>query len=528
MEASAATLYRIAFGHGLGDAVMLTSLLRQLRWHDPDCRIELAVSPYRAPLFRGLADEIIPVSHFYHEPPHSRRLTWPFCETSYSDSPSTNVEACLRSNFGLTPAPECWGYRVEVEPWQLELARDYFASLPRKHARACVLHYRGITGKPEKDIEDFQAAAIINELDARGFDCFIWDANDKSPLPDVGIGQRMEEAPPLFDSKPGDCGMLAALLAAADLVIGVDSGLLHLASAVGTRAVGLWVRHHPLHFFCPDATTTHLIPKCEWLDSHRWLVQGPIETGLAFFEAHYDWRTYRRLPHENSLPQTVAEVLEGIAPGGERRYLDDPEADYRLRSLIAKTGPWTRTGWGGVDRMTVDRNLGFDVVFRHLAGCDRPTILETGTTRAPGDFGGAGSATTLFGEFARSAGGIVHSVDLDPANVRFSRSWHYEYGDRVQIHEGDSVGWLNAFDGSADLVYLDSCDIEDAQHATHCLAEAQAAAPKVKQGGLIAIDDTPEIGGELYGKGELAAPWLESQGWRVVHRGYQRILRKPE
>ena len=44
--------------------------------------------------------------------------------------------------------------------------------------------------------------------------------------------------------------------------------------------------------------------------------------------------------------------------------------------------------------------------------------------------------------------------------------------------------------------------------------------------GLLAIDDSPEVGGRVEGKGRLAAPWLEGQSWRVVHRGYQRVMRK--
>lgn len=520
--------YRLAFAHGLGDNVMLTSLLRQLRRQRPGCRIELTVKPPRVSLFDGLADQITGVDEFAFLPLEINSLSWQFCEESRHDSPSTNTERCLREVFGLEPSPKAWGYQVHVDRAKRQVARDWLASIPRKHAKAAVLHYRGNALKDRKDLDDRTAAAIVRYLDAAGYDALIWDANDRSPLPEAGFGQRIDEAPPLFDTVPGDCGMLAALLAEVDLVVGIDSGILHLASAVGTRAIGCWVRHHPLHFFCPDATTTHLLPKKEWHSSHRWLVQPPIETGLAFFEAHYDHRYYLDVPGCNDLAATIDDVLQGELRTRQCRYLPGRhEADARLCRWLAKTGPWTRDGWGCLPPIPVDRHVGFDVLLRHLMDCDRPTVIECGTTRAANDFGGAGCATSIFGLFLEHHGGELHSADNHPAHVQFAESWVREHGPSVQVHQSDSVAWLKDFSGHADLVYLDSMDLEDAGHAEHCLAEAQAAAPLVNPGGLIAIDDTPEVSGRLHGKGSLAAPWLESQGWQTVHAGYQRVLRKP-
>lgn len=523
MSMVASQTHRIAFAHGLGDAVMLTSLLRQLRAHDPDCRIEIACAPYRAALFGGLADEITPTASFFGFPDH-RRLSWPLCEVSYHDSPSTNAELSLREVYGLSPRPDCWGYHVNVDPAKRELARDYFAGMPRRHAKLAIVHYKGITGKEKKDVDDYTAAAIIKHLEARGYDVLIWDANERSPLPEAGIGQRIEEAPPLFDSQPGDCGMLAALLAEADLVVGVDSGLLHLAAAVHTRAIGLWVRHHPLHFFCPDRAVTHLVPKCTWLHGERWLVKKPIDAGVAFYEANYDWRYY------SELPATVAEVLEGIEPAGSGcRYLgaEHREQDRRMRHWLGKMNG-VRHGWGDLGPISVDRREGFDVLLRHLRGISDPVIVETGTTRAADDFAGAGSATSVFGLFCQCHGGELHSVDLDRQACEFALSWCREFGRRVFIHHGDALEMLAEFERPIDVAYLDSWDADLPGADEHGLQEAKAAAPLVKPGGLIAFDDTPRVRGVLRGKGALAVHWLERQGWRRLHDGYQKILRKPE
>jgi hypothetical protein len=508
---------------------MLTSLLRQLRHNQPDCRIELTVKPSRVSLFEGLADEIIGLDDLFSLPLDVNALPWHFCETSYADSPSTNTEACLRDTYGLTPAPEAWGYSVRIDPAKRQAARAYLDSLPRQHPKTCILHYRGNALKDRKDLDDRTAAAIIRSLNARGYDALIWDANDRSPLPEHGIGQRIEETPPLFDSKPGCCGTLAALLAEADLVVGIDSGILHLASAVGTRAIGCWVRHHPLHLFCPDKTTTHLLPKKEWHSSHQWLlhdVNGKWDVPLGFFEAHYDHRTYIDVPGCNDIALTVDEVLEGIEPTSEPVYLAQPEHDLRLRNWLAKMPDWTRQGWDYLPPITVDRAKGFDVLLRHLKGCCNPTVIETGTTRAPNDFAGAGCATSIFGQFIQHHGGELHSVDSSERNVEFGRSWVREHGPRVQVHQADSVQWLQAFSGQADLVYLDSMDLEQPEHAAHCLSEAQAIAARVKPGGLIAFDDTPEVNGQIEGKGKLAVPWLLGQGWQRVHNGYQQAMRK--
>lgn len=519
MEASTIT-YRLAFEHGLGDNVMLTSLLRQLRWHDPGCRIELAVRPSRVSLFDGLADEVVGLPHFFGLPRDMQRLQWLFCEQSYSDSPSSNTEFSLRSVFGMTPAPEAWSYHVNVDPAKRQIAREWLASIPRAHHKTAILHYRGQALKERKDLTDDQAAYIIQSLNARGYEALIWDANDRSPLPEVGLGQRIEEAPPLFETKPGDCGMLAAILAEADLVIGVDSGILHLASAVGTRAIGCWVKHHPLHFFCPDATTTHIIPKNDWIHPEHWLVQQPFGNGIPFFETHYDHR------YAADTTEAVEEILEGIAPSRPTLYLDSPEHDHRLRGWLAKTQA-SRKGWGDMGRLSVDRHTGFDVLLTHMRGQSDPVIVETGTLRTLGNWAGDGNATLIFAAFLQQHGGELHSIDIHERTCEVARSWVREFGDRIFIHHGDSVQMLAEFERPIDVAYLDSMDADLPGASEHGLKESQAAAPLVKPGGLIAIDDTPEVGGKLHGKGALAAPWLESQGWETVYRGYQRVLRKP-
>src|SRR5436305_1747188 len=79
---------------------------------------------------------------------------------------------------------------------------------------------------------------------------------------------------------PGDAEVLAALIEAATLMIGVDSGPLHLAGATTTPTIGVWTRHHPVHFFDLAGNVTHLVP-----GDHAQLAAGG--DALRYFAEHY-------------------------------------------------------------------------------------------------------------------------------------------------------------------------------------------------------------------------------------------------
>lgn len=179
---------------------------------------------------------------------------------------------------------------------------------------------------------------------------------------------------------------------------------------------------------------------------------------------------------------------------------------------------------------------------RLLSG--RPAqILETGTA-AWGT-----RSTLLFASYAETFGGAVMTIDtrLEPALATFRavpRSVRYLIGDSAQVLRRPTA---RAFASSADLVYLDSWDVDAGDpyaSAAHGLAEFTAIAEILRPGALVLIDDTPmtqdgwsldlpsmadffATWGVPMGKGSLVRKLIDgSPGFEVIMHDYQLLIRK--
>src|SRR6266849_6473300 len=64
------------------------------------------------------------------------------------------------------------------------------------------------------------------------------------------------------------------------LMIGVDSGPLHVAGATTTPTIGVWTRHHPIHFFDLANNVLHLVP-----GDHEKYAPGP--DAIDYFTKYY-------------------------------------------------------------------------------------------------------------------------------------------------------------------------------------------------------------------------------------------------
>ena len=102
--------------------------------------------------------------------------------------------------------------------------------------------------------------ALIDQLQQAGYRAVLVGGPDEANEA-ARIAQACKQ-PPLALTGKTTLGQLAAVLAHCALMIGSDSGPLHLAAALGTRVVGLygptnWVRYGP--FGQPDAVRRHPI-----------------------------------------------------------------------------------------------------------------------------------------------------------------------------------------------------------------------------------------------------------------------------
>lgn len=204
---------------------------------------------------------------------------------------------------------------------------------------------------------------------------------------------------------------------------------------------------------------------------------------------------------------------------------------------------------GGAARWRHVNFFTFQALFR-TAGqiLDKPLILETGSS-AHGT-----NSSMLLASLAEGADGQFDSVDINPQTTqRLVQQLSARFGPspRLRAHTGDSVTFIQGFGGRANLVYLDSYDLnahDFAGSARHGLAEFQALLPKLDSTALILIDDTPcsrEIfrkmtppdylaavdrhaaaHGRLPGKGELIAEAVRADSrFQILAWEYQLLLR---
>jgi FkbM family methyltransferase len=308
----------IRFRHGLGDALQLTGVLAHLRHYHPDWDIEVGALVGKHSAFHGLCRRAFALDR---EQPSRERydrvidLEWHEPPSCYPGWPSTKAEHCLLDVLRLQPIADLCRYTIRPGQRARQLARSYLQGVckagpgPDGCYPAVLIHYQGNSSRERKDIPVDIAARLCEDVIEAGYVPIILDWDGRSPLPDgVRIHNPNVHSPLWGGTGTGDAETLAALVEASALLVGVDSGPLHVAGAMTTPAVGIWVGHHPIHYFGLADQVTHLVP-----DGHAGMLRGDRAAGEAFFRHRYRHQTYRDL--EASLRALVRQRLEGTEAG---------------------------------------------------------------------------------------------------------------------------------------------------------------------------------------------------------------------
>ena len=175
-----------------------------------------------------------------------------------------------------------------------------------------------------------------------------------------------------------------------------------------------------------------------------------------------------------------------------------------------------------------DRDVTVSRALERLAVRPQPLVVETGCVRSPEDWGAGYFGYVVGAWLCKRRGGHLISIDNNLEHLATARHLLQHFAGFVELVHEDSAAWLRRNGRPVDLLYLDSLDTDDPRHAEHCLDEAVAAAPALKAGSLLLIDDTPWDSGGWTGKGRRAVPWLLEHGWRIVEGGYQTLLERAE
>lgn len=352
----------IDFRHGLGDAVQLGVVLRHLRRLRPKWEVDVALLPSKHPAVaadcrRTLACEGTSPEGTEYDAVY--RLDWPECVACYADSPSTKAERCLREVFQIEPLPELCRYELPRCASAAQAAARYCEQVcgvrPGADGRypVVLLHYQGNTSPQQKDLSHELAGYWCNAIESLGCVPVILDWDRRSPWPD---GRRIfcpDVHCELWGGQgTGDALALAELIRAARLMIGIDSGPLHVAGATDTPTLGVWTGHHPLHYFGLADNVTHFVPV-----GHHRLLRGDRKLGLRYFQQHY-----RHVTYEN-LAECVSQAIRAQATGG---------------GLAQKRGFWIRTDNAEQDLVIVNDIYERDAYRVSELPWPRPVVVDVG------------------------------------------------------------------------------------------------------------------------------------------------------
>ncbi|MDZ4403469.1 class I SAM-dependent methyltransferase [Prosthecobacter sp.] len=418
------------------------------------------------------------------------------------------------ANFSLAPMPdigppstELWdeycAVKVDlgsrVSPAVQQMVADYFSKLARP---IILLHGTGNTSREVKSLSDAMAVEIYRTiLDETGGTLLLLDWDNRVPRVAHGRIKHLTD-----DWKRLSVEELLATIMQADLLVGVDSGPLHLCRFTETPAVGLWLGgQHPARFSLPRANQVNITLKKSAPKGNRY-----TRWFYNIIEEHADHL------RPSLVGRTCRQLL--AAP----RYLSRGQIgrDVMMQHWVTDL---TRGGLSDY-RSFIDRDKSFDLMLRHASHFTSPRIVETGCIRAEEDWRGAGFSTYLLGAFAAAHGGRLDSVDKGEKNCAFARHWTRIFGESVGIHCNDSLHYLSTRQESVDLLYLDSWDTYVPGFAEHGLREIQAAEKLLHAQTMVVYDDTSIRAGQWQGKGTLGVPWLLERGWRTMHVGHQTVL----
>ncbi|WP_339911608.1 FkbM family methyltransferase [Symmachiella dynata] len=297
-DADRKTSVLLRFGHGLGDAIQFSIVLKHLRQYRPEWQIDVLALRGKHSAFNGLCHQV------YHDQEplsddiaydHFVDVQWHEQDQPYANVPSTKVTRCLIEEFGIEPDPSLFSYQLNVGQAARQSADAYLRSIcgerPLHEGRypVLLLHYEGNTSQSTKNLSHETAEAICQAAIGAGLLPVVLDWDNRSPLPDQDRIFRPPTGPGDvwggFGS--GDAEILAALIEQSTLMVGVDSGPLHVAGTTTTATIGVWTGHFPPQYFDLADNVTHLVPS-NWST----IGFGKTQATARYFQENYRYQSY--------------------------------------------------------------------------------------------------------------------------------------------------------------------------------------------------------------------------------------------
>lgn len=241
----------------LGDAIISSGILEALRKQNPEAKFTVACGPVAAPLFEAMPqlERLIPIQKMSYSR-HWIKL-WGQCFFKKWDL-VVDVRGTGLSHFLFAKKRRIWGSSnsKELRVHQLAKFMGFKETTPSK------LH---VGPAHQRAADDLVKGEIICLSPVASWDKKCWPLDhfaklahelltsktfsSKARVAILGAPFQRKELEPLFQALPKDTvdlvgtvplPVLAGVLEKSSLFVGNDSGLMHLAAAMGTPTVGLF------------------------------------------------------------------------------------------------------------------------------------------------------------------------------------------------------------------------------------------------------------------------------------------------
>lgn len=315
----------IEFPHGLGDLVQLSIALRHLHAYNPSLAIDVICE-------QGKARSRTPFERQrlgFHSTEYKREnyaqvisLSWPDCDQDVEGLPSTKTLRSLTEVFRVEPRQELWEYSCEVGELARSRACQYLSTVTGVDVPvdgrypAALIHYQGYSSRMQKDLPVEVVKEVAADLRRRGLAVVLLDLDGPAPLAgELGAHCPVRGHPVWALPGQADPETLLAMIDAATVMIGIDSGPLHLAGCSSTPTLGVWTHHHPIRFYDFARNVVHLVPA-----GHGRLANG--ERSLRTFHTRYRHAVYSRMT--SAICEQLDQLVKVTVPAGDPRSVTVP------------------------------------------------------------------------------------------------------------------------------------------------------------------------------------------------------------
>ena len=275
----------------IGDNAQFSIALKHIRAVNPDWEIHLQSPLGTGDIYRGLVDSWQPIRYPWNQGGYDKNIYIHFAHPlfEWGDSPSSKARQCLTEELpthgiNIEADDNLFSYNCVITDEQKNRVGEWVESLPENKG-LIFIHPEGNSMPEEKNLSPFEWTEFYQKVKLMGY--LPINLNFRSPEYDMG---KLWNHGEFRGDKViyGDAGMILEVLNQGTLLLGIDSGIEHLATLSECPTAIIWKCHHPL--FCFDLSPNnegliHYVPK-----ECKAIVENEFAT--EYFEDNYNHKYF--------------------------------------------------------------------------------------------------------------------------------------------------------------------------------------------------------------------------------------------